>query len=125
MAHAFWEADGTSSDRACTALKKRAAAVANGGISTGLSVVVLAFGKSLVFTVFFRMLMGLVVIGLYHALLLLPVFLSLLPSTVLPAKAKVDRTTVPADDNTLPGDDRAPCSIGPCCDSDKSPDRRE
>merc|ERR1719361_2762420 len=56
-------------------------------------------------TVFFRMLTGLVVVGLYHALLLLPACLSLLPSIVLPAISRVECTTVPADESELPCDD--------------------
>mmetsp|Transcript_64594 Transcript_64594/g.183347 ORF Transcript_64594/g.183347 Transcript_64594/m.183347 type:complete len:276 (-) Transcript_64594:14-841(-) len=79
VAHAFWAARGTSSERALAALRRRGAAVANGGCSTGLSQIFLAFGKSLVFTTFFKMMVGVVLVGLCHALLVLPCCLSLLP----------------------------------------------
>ena len=62
-----------------TALRRRGLAVLNAGISTGLSVLLLAFGGSAIFTTFFWMLLGVVVIGLAHALLVLPAALALLP----------------------------------------------
>jgi len=120
MAHAFWEADGTSSERAHEAIQKRAAAVANGGISTGLSAVVLALGKSFVMTVFFRMLTGLVVVGLYHALLLLPVCLSLLPSSALPATTTKLCATVPVDETMLSRDAADPHSVEAARSADHS-----
>ena len=85
IAHAFAEADGngkrlTASQRTHIALKARGPAVLNAGLSTGLSVLLLAWGGSSIFTTFFWMLLGVVIIGLFHALLVLPTFLSLLPN---------------------------------------------
>ena len=80
IAHAFLEARGTPEERTRAALGSRGFAVLNSGVSTGLSVVLLALGKSAIFTTFFWMLLGVVVIGLFHALLVLPLCLCLLPA---------------------------------------------
>jgi hypothetical protein len=80
IAHAFLEARGTPEERTRTALGSRGFAVLNSGVSTGLSVVLLALGESAIFTTFFWMLLGVVVIGLFHALLVLPLCLCLLPA---------------------------------------------
>jgi len=79
IAHAYSEAHGTPHERVMTALRTRGAAVLNAGVSTGISVVLLAFGESAIFTTFFWLLLGVVVVGLYHALLVLPACLSMLP----------------------------------------------
>ena len=50
-------------------------------ISTGLSQMPLAFSQSAVFTTFFIMMTGMVLVGLFHALCVLPVCLSFLPDT--------------------------------------------
>ena len=78
IAHAHAEAEGSAHERTLAALRTRGAAVLNSGISTGLSVLLLAFGNSAIFTTFFWMLLGVVVVGLSHALLVLPACLSLL-----------------------------------------------
>ena len=80
IAHAFLEARGTPEERTRAALGSRGFAVLNSGVSTGLSVALLALGDSAIFTTFFWMLLGVVVIGLFHALLVLPLCLSLLPA---------------------------------------------
>ena len=80
IAHAFLEARGTPEERTRAALGSRGFAVLNSGVSTGLSVALLALGESAIFTTFFWMLLGVVVIGLFHALLVLPLCLSLLPA---------------------------------------------
>jgi len=80
IAHAYTEARGTAHERALAALRARGSAVLNAGVSSGLSVLLLAFGKSAIFTTFFWLLLGVVVVGLFHALLVLPACLSLLPS---------------------------------------------
>merc|ERR1719382_1378259 len=73
IAHAFWTASGaTGQDRALSALRTRGTAVANGGLSTGLSQTLLLFGKSLVFSTFFQVMAGMLVVGLFHAPLVLP-----------------------------------------------------
>eukprot|EP00929_Paragymnodinium_shiwhaense_P085969 TRINITY_DN4643_c0_g3_i1.p1 TRINITY_DN4643_c0_g3~~TRINITY_DN4643_c0_g3_i1.p1 ORF type:complete len:1361 (+),score=257.10 TRINITY_DN4643_c0_g3_i1:132-4214(+) len=85
MAHAFWDAPGEPAERARLAFRCRGAAVFNGGASTGLTFLVLAFSKSIVFYNFFKMMTGVVVVGLWHALIVLPVILSLMPKGFAPA----------------------------------------
>ena len=69
------------------------AAVLHAGISTGLSVLLLAFGGSSIFTTFFWMLLGVVVVGLFHALLVLPAMLSILS----PPKGNQRRPSFPVN----------------------------
>ena len=80
IAHAYAEASGPPFERSPVALRTRGAAVLNAGVSTGISVFLLAFGESAIFTTFFWLLLGVVVVGLFHALLVLPACLSLLPT---------------------------------------------
>ena len=82
ITHAFAETRGDATERVMRALRARGLAVLNAGISTGLSVLLLAWGGSAIFTTFFWMLLGVVVIGLFHALLVLPAALTLLPGNV-------------------------------------------
>ena len=61
------------------ALQGRGLAVLHAGVSTGLSQLPLAFSQSAVFTTFFVMMTGMVLVGLFHALLVLPICCSFLP----------------------------------------------
>eukprot|EP00437_Effrenium_voratum_P049312 CAMPEP_0181519284 /NCGR_PEP_ID=MMETSP1110-20121109/65706_1 /TAXON_ID=174948 /ORGANISM="Symbiodinium sp., Strain CCMP421" /LENGTH=1087 /DNA_ID=CAMNT_0023649719 /DNA_START=30 /DNA_END=3294 /DNA_ORIENTATION=+ len=81
IAHSFWHMSGSSKSRALAALQGRGPAVLHAGISTGLSQMPLAFSQSAVFTTFFIMMTGMVLVGLFHALCVLPVCLSFLPDT--------------------------------------------
>ena len=72
------QARGSALERAVGALRARGTAVLNAAISTGLSVLLLAFADSAIFTTFFWLLLGVVLVGLFHALLVLPSCLSLL-----------------------------------------------
>jgi len=81
IAHSFWHMPGSSKSRALAALQGRGPAVLHAGVSTGLSQMPLAFSQSAVFTTFFIMMTGMVLVGLFHALCVLPICLSFLPDT--------------------------------------------
>jgi hypothetical protein len=84
VAHEFWEESGPPIDRALAALSARGVAVTNGGVSTGISVSLLAFSGTAIMTTYFKMLVGVVVVGLWHALVLLPVALVALGTAEYP-----------------------------------------
>jgi len=69
---------GSRHDRAAYALIHSGRAVLNAGATTLLAALILAFGSP-IFQVFAKMLFGTVVFGLAHAVLLLPVLMSLIP----------------------------------------------
>ncbi|EOD26315.1 hypothetical protein EMIHUDRAFT_236803 [Emiliania huxleyi CCMP1516] len=78
VAHAFWEAQGTPEQRATRALAARGASVSLGGVSTALTVSLLAFSGTAIMTTYHVMLSGVVLLGLWHALIALPAALLLL-----------------------------------------------
>jgi predicted RND superfamily exporter protein len=78
IGHYFKDGKGTSAERALEALTRIGPSVFNALVSTILAVVVLAFAKSFVFEVFFRILLLVTLISGSHGLVLLPVLLSLL-----------------------------------------------
>ena len=71
-------ADGTREDRVTKALVQSGRAVVNAGLTTLLAAVVLAFGSP-IFEVFAKMMFGIVLFGLLHAVVLLPVLMSFIP----------------------------------------------
>lgn len=76
---AFLITPGSSKDdRAKKALQTIGPAVLNGGFSTFLSISLMAASKSLAFISFFKIFTIVVVFGLWHGLLFLPVVLSIL-----------------------------------------------
>jgi predicted RND superfamily exporter protein len=95
VGHAFMKTPGTSrGERVIKTLGNVGAAVLNGGFSTFLATMVLAFSKSYVFRVLFQTFFLTVVLGLAHGLILLPVMLSLI------GPAPYDNS--PPEDKTLP-----------------------
>ena len=87
ICHAFLTVSGTRRDRAAAALVDMGPAVLNGGISTLIAFILLAGSESHVFSVFFRVFLLVVVFGLFHGLILLPVILSLIgPAPYLNSK---------------------------------------
>jgi len=78
IGHSFMKTSGSSrSERVVKTLGDVGSAVLNGGISTFLATMVLAFSKSYVFRVLFQTFFLTVILGLAHGMILLPVMLSL------------------------------------------------
>jgi len=78
IGHSFMKTPGSSSsERVVKTMGDVGSAVLNGGISTFLATMVLAFSKSYVFRVLFQTFFLTVVLGLAHGMILLPVLLSL------------------------------------------------
>ncbi|CAL8090383.1 unnamed protein product [Orchesella dallaii] len=88
IGHAFMTSDGTREERAKKALVNIGPAVLNGGFSTFLAFILLANSKSHVFLTFFKIFFLVVVYGLFHGLVFLPVLLSIMGpapyATVIP-----------------------------------------
>ena len=69
---------GTRQQKMKSTLENIGPAVLNGGISTFLAFVILAFSKTYVFQTFFKMFGMVVIFGLFNGLIFLPVLLSLI-----------------------------------------------
>ncbi|KAK3738450.1 hypothetical protein QZH41_017085, partial [Actinostola sp. cb2023] len=79
VAHAYVRStERTPEDRVIHALSTVGASVFMGGASTFVGIVVTAFASSAIFVIFFKMFLGIIVLGLVHGLCFLPVYLSLL-----------------------------------------------
>jgi predicted RND superfamily exporter protein len=77
IAHSFLVSKGSGLDRAKEAVDHIGASVFNGAFSTLLAVLPLAFSKSYVFQVFFKMWLMIIIFGTYFGLIVLPVVLRL------------------------------------------------
>ena len=79
IAHAFVTMSGKSRDeRVQKTIIEMGSAVFNGGFSTFLAFSILVVSKSFVFKVFFKIFFLVVLFGLFHGLVFLPVVLSLI-----------------------------------------------
>lgn len=97
IGHAFMKTPGASrGERVITTLGNVGAAVLNGGFSTFLATMVLAFSKSYVFRVLFQTFFLTVILGLAHGMILLPVMLSLVGPAPYDNKPPEDKTTAAA-----------------------------
>lgn len=76
VAHFFMIQSGTRDERMRSTLKKIGPAVFNGGFSTLIAVLMLANSKSHVFVSYFKVFFLMIVFGLFHGLIFLPVILS-------------------------------------------------
>ena len=74
---AFMESVGTRQERAINALGNLGPPLVHGGFSTFLAISVLAFAKSYVFRIFFKMFLLIIGLGMWHGLTLVPQLLSL------------------------------------------------
>ena len=94
ICHAFLTVSGTRKERARAAIVDMGVAVLNGGFSTLLAFILLAGSDSHVFSVFFKIFLLVVIFGLFHGLILLPVVLSLIgPGTYTNVKRPKVETT--------------------------------
>ena len=78
ICHAFLTVAGSRRERAAAAMVEMGPAVLNGGVSTLIAFILLAGSDSHVFSVFFRIFLLVVCLGLFHGLILLPVLLALI-----------------------------------------------
>ena len=74
----YYELPGNRHDKTVAMLKSVGTSVLAGGASTLLGTIPLAFSTSLLFSSIFVAFLGLVVLGIGHGLILLPVLLSIL-----------------------------------------------
>ncbi|XP_052775868.1 protein patched homolog 3-like isoform X2 [Mya arenaria] len=89
VGHMFMTLLGDREDRAKATLCSIGPAVLNGGLSTFLAFVLLANSTSYGFMLFFRVFMTVVIFGLYHGLVYLPVILSWVGPSPYPSEAKM------------------------------------
>ncbi|XP_067211817.1 patched domain-containing protein 3-like isoform X2 [Linepithema humile] len=73
----FIRSSGSKQERALTTLSVIGPAVLNGGLSTFLAFVLLGFSRAYIFMTFFKLFSSVILFGLFHGLLFLPVILSL------------------------------------------------
>ena len=94
IAHAFMSITGKSKDeRVQKTIIEMGSAVFNGGFSTFLAFSILMISKSFVFKVFFKIFFLVVVFGLFHGLVFLPVVLSLIgPPPIATESVEHDET---------------------------------
>ena len=78
IAHGFMVEEGSRNERMEKTLVNIGPAVLNGGISTFVAFMLLSMSKSKAFFTFFQIFFLVVVFGLYHGLLFLPVIMSLI-----------------------------------------------
>lgn len=103
IAHAFLNAESREDDnndrrtRTLNAVRHIGAAVAYGAGSTFLAVSMLAFSSSYVFITFFRIFYLVILFGLWHGLMLLPVVLS----TIGPRSLRVTQQPQPMSEKTI------------------------
>ena len=77
ISHAFMTATGKNrNERVAAALEKVGVPILNGGLSSILGILMLAFAGSYIFKSFFKTMLLVILLGLAHSLLLLPVVLS-------------------------------------------------
>eukprot|EP01025_Chloroclados_australasicus_P031754 TRINITY_DN3212_c0_g2_i12.p1 TRINITY_DN3212_c0_g2~~TRINITY_DN3212_c0_g2_i12.p1 ORF type:complete len:838 (-),score=67.46 TRINITY_DN3212_c0_g2_i12:303-2816(-) len=77
IAHSYLVVQGTKSQRAQLALANIGGEVFSGGFTTLLGVVVMGAAVGYVFQTFFKMFFALIVLGLWHGIVILPIALSL------------------------------------------------
>lgn len=81
VAHAYLDEAGTRQQRAIRALYCMGSEVFYGAFTTLVAVLGLGFASHYVFNVFFKMFCAVVVAGLWHGIIVLPVILSIMGSS--------------------------------------------
>ncbi|XP_046427563.1 patched domain-containing protein 3-like isoform X1 [Neodiprion fabricii] len=91
----FTRMKGTKNERAVATLSVMGPAVFNGGLSTFLAFVLLGASEAYLFSTFFKLFTCVVVFGLFHGLLFLPVILSLFGPNELKIEKDAEIVTTP------------------------------
>ncbi|XP_033734655.1 patched domain-containing protein 3-like [Pecten maximus] len=109
ICHAYITVDGaTRKERVHNAINRTGGPIINAAISSIIGILILAFSSSYIFQSFFKLMFLVMVLGIGHALLLLPVLFSLVgpvtevPLTPTPTDKKVYAKTIsmPTDNQT-------------------------
>ncbi|KAL4229916.1 Patched domain-containing protein 3 [Mactra antiquata] len=91
ICHGYMISSGeTKNERMVAGIKRSGAPIFHGAISTILGVILLAFAKSFIFYSFFQVMSLVITFGILHALLLLPVILSLIGPSNSMGESKID-----------------------------------
>ena len=89
VAHAFMANDGDKNERIRLALQQIGPAVFNGGLSTFICICLLGLSDTYIFISFFKVFTLVIIFGLFHGLILLPILLSLIgPQSHLSAQTE-------------------------------------
>ena len=78
IAHAFMANDGDKNERMRLALQQIGPAVFNGGLSTFICICLLGLSDTYIFISFFKVFTLVIIFGLFHGLIMLPILLSLI-----------------------------------------------
>lgn len=78
IARTFMVYRGTQDERAHRTITSIGPAVIKGGLGSIISIILLSFTESYFFSTFFKVLLAMIILGLFHALVFLPVALSLI-----------------------------------------------
>ena len=73
----YYESEGKREEKTIETLRTMGSSILLGGVSTFLGIIPLAFSTSEIFTTVFYAFLGLVLLGMSHGLILLPVLLSI------------------------------------------------
>lgn len=103
ITHGFLVSRGTNHERMTAALKHMGPAVLHGGISTLLAFVMLSPSDTFVFISYFKILTLVALFGLFHALVLLPILLSLVGPPPYPDRLPEDGQSWTTETTHYPG----------------------
>ena len=101
ICHSFLTVSGSRRERAAAAMTEMGPAVLNGGLSTLIAFILLAGSDSHVFSVFFRIFLLVIIFGLFHGLILLPVLLSFIGPASYDNATPVNIESVSSEKNTM------------------------